>query len=865
MVWFGETLGVFHGFDRILYDRQTQYSYARQVKSIPVVIIEASASFRYSGATDWFNTIQLINELKPRAIVLPDQPHAWSLSETEQALQKFPLMIGDTRVVADREALPLFAGNTILPPVDGSGYRQQWLMFESDRGQGKSLELAVAENIANYRANSQQDKFYIDFRNAGGRIPIIEMDRLLKGELIESLIKDSVVLMGYVDPLLPQLSTPIGVISFSLYQAHALDTLLNSNEIYHLNFVAMMLVTTLMVFVLLILLPRISEKYQLFSFVLMVFLTLLFSWFMLSVADVWILTGTLLITEIAVFVMLYYERNRQHTMQLRKMALKSTASVEHRWLPQNFYTSEEHWTQIANMVSQTFSLNRTIFLERVKGEHRVTEIKALNCSLDDINEMRRDYHRKPYTLATDTGGVVKLDSEYLANPDEGEVQYLAPLNFAGEVLGFWALGLKEIKPAEENKMLYAIQQFSMQIAEMLYHREQWLVHKTYQDKPWVKLMNLQFDERPYASINRAINFLSQRLIVMESVMDGMETSAVVYDLFGRVVQTNDSMSDLLSSVDLAPYSMTAADLISQLTSCNLTDARDYLSYVILDKGTISLPVNYKKLNRGYMLSVRGLSNKGDSVPEDGDVRPFEIIGILCELTDTTHISEIYGQKEEMIEQLTSCLRNDLSSISIACDLAIDTRSNPDNKMKLLNMVKDKVGSLGSSVVKVNEIMQSDLVVQKLAHYPVESKKPLLSVIELLKKEQKKNVRIQTEFPFHLPLVLASPSELKTTYEAILKLLYSDVVEDGKINIKIIHRSAFIEYEFSNEGFGMPNEQLQSYINNEDMLQTDEFKMLRTIKHQVIDWGGKFEAYSALGEGIKFKLYLESFQIHEQEK
>ena len=72
----------------------------------------------------------------------------------------------------------------------------------------------------------------------------------------------------------------------------------------------------------------------------------------------------------------------------------------------------------------------------------------------------------------------------------------------------------------------------------------------------------------------------------------------------------------------------------------------------------------------------------------------------------------------------------------------------------------------------------------------------------------------------------------------------------------------LEFSFSNEGFGIPDEHLQAYLNNEDILESDEFKTLRTIKHQVIDWGGNFEAYSAVGEGMRFTFKLQAFYAHE---
>ena len=863
-VWLGLIFNVFYGFDRLLYDKQMQLSYVKQAAGYSVVLIEADQSFKYASAQVWTDTLSKLNALKPRVIVLPSTPHTWSASETQYALNHFPLITGNlydaSRALVDHAGS--YPALTLLPPFDGIGYRQQWLVYETEAGQHKSLELAVAEKLTGYKTRTDQNRFYIDFRGADGRIPVIEIIRIQKGELVESLIQDRVVLIGYLDALEPKLFTPMGNITFSLYQAHALDTLLNANEINNLGLVPMLLLSLIAVICLMLLVPRISDRYQVMSFFVILFLTFLVSWALFVFAELWIQPGVFVIAESAVFIALYYERYKQYSMQLHKMVLKSASSVEHRWLPQNFYASEEHWTQIANMVSQTLSLNRTIFLDRVKDDHRLKEIKALNCSLDDINEMRRDYLREPYTTAIDKGGILRIDREYFKDSNEAERQYLVPLKFAGEILGFWALTLKETNQLDEKKILHAIDQFSTQISEMLFHRKQWIIHQQYQQQSWVKLLNLKFDESAYTSVNHAINFMGQRLSVMESVMDGMGTSAVLYDLFGRVIQVNKAMSAALSEIDLAPYSITAADLISQLSSCSLIEARNYLRYVIIDKGTINLPVNHKNIETGYMLTVHGLNSKEDIVMADGDVRPFEIIGILCELVDMTRISEVAYQKEKVIEHLAGWLKNDLSSITIACDLAKDERVGAEKKAKVIDMVKDKVTSLGKSFERVNDIINSDIFSHISAHYPVDCQKPLLASINDSQKNQHKSVNYITQFPFYIPLVLAAPNELKQIFDTILKILCEDVMDKGSVTVRIINKNENLEFDFSNEGYGIPDEHLQAYMHNEETLESDEFKALRTIKNQIEDWNGVFNAYSAVGQGMRFTFHLQSFQAYE---
>lgn len=92
------------------------------------------------------------------------------------------------------------------------------------------------------------------------------------------------------------------------------------------------------------------------------------------------------------------------------------------------------------MVRQSLDLGWLIFLERPPGQHHVREIAALNCQFADIDERRRDYRRAPYSDAIAENRLIRLRRLFL-KLDPGMDQYMTPLTFGGEVLGFWAMGI----------------------------------------------------------------------------------------------------------------------------------------------------------------------------------------------------------------------------------------------------------------------------------------------------------------------------------------------------------------------------------------------------------------------------------------
>ena len=851
------SLGSFDRFDRWLYDEMTSHS--RFIDSAPpqVLLIEVETGFEGLAVKKWFSLLKEINRFKPAAIGINILPWNWSEKNIKQAVKKYPLTLGSSR--PENYDLKKHISYSAVPPVDGISYRQQMHIKHIDSNDYVVFESALTEHIKPH----QDEKYFINFIGGPGRIPVIKHQRVLNGGLVDELVKDKVVLIGSELPLMMKMLSPLGMMDFSSYQAYAVDTLLKHNPIRMIHPALLLIVIMLLVVLMLVTILRIPDRYQLMSVLGFLLLTMSAAYSSYVFSQLWLMPGYLLITEFSVLLAVLFLRSRYNQHTLQSMAFNSAAKIENRWLSENFYSSDVHWNHIANMVTQTLSLERTIFLERVENDHRVREIKALNCSLDDISEMRRDYQRTPYTTAIELGGALKLERKYLNIDADDETQYLVPLNFAGNIQGFWALTIKQTEDFDEARLIDAIEQFALQISELLYHRAEWKKNQQEQQSLMMQLLQMKFEEGAYDSIQHSISFLTHRLSVMESLMDGLESSAILYDLFGRVVHVNKSMTDMLVEIDLVPYSMTAVDMIVSLSGCSMLEARNYLSYLILEQGSINIPVKHDGVKTGYMMMVSALKSDSDLEDGEGEVRPFELIGILCELVDMTRIREIYAQKEKVVEHMSGWLRNDLSSISMACDLVQDERITTEKRTGLLQLIKQKVLELGSNFEQVNNIVQQDLVSRLSSKYPVDYIDALKVAVSEVKRQQKKPVEIDMHVPFCSPLVMASPKELRQTFRALLKVLSADALEDSHIDLRMNCDKNEIAFEFNNQGFGIPDEQLQAYLESHENLESDDYQDLRQAASQIKGWDGEFEASSVIGEGMRFRFTLKAFQLNDE--
>ena len=852
---------VFNRFDRWIYDAMTVNSSADYMPTPKVLLVELEADYGSMSVADWFELLAQINQHKPIAIAINIRPWNWTDEDVNRALQQYPLLIGVSQAQPNQWQNKIALSAT--PPLDGLSHRQQYYQLKVHDKYWPVLESAVAAQVLHWET-IPDGKYFINFTGGLGRLPLVTSQRVQEAGLVDALVKNRAVLIGIKTPLMMDISSPLGRIPYASYQAYALDTLLNQNRVQLSSFWQTCLLLFLLVFILLLWIPRIADKYQLMLVAGVFIATLVVSYIGLLLAHYWILPGYLLLAEFSVQLALLFIRNHQNQQALQSMALNSASRIESHWLSESFYSSEAHWNYVANMVAQTLSLERTIFLERVPNDHRIREVKALNCSLDDIDEMRRDYQRTPYTSAIEQGGALRLTRTYLQVGDENEVQYLVPLAFAGNILGFWAFSILPANDIDEKRLIEAVEQFAVQISELLYHRAEWEKSQQAQHKLMSRLLAMNFEEGAYDSIQHSMNFMSHRISVMESLMDGLKTSAILYDLFGRVIHVNNSMTQMLSEINLQPYSMTAVDLIVALSDCNMQQAREYLSYLILEQGGINLPVKHQGLKTGFMMMISALKSNEDYEEMTDEVRPFEMTGILCELIDMSQIREIYSQKEKIVKHMTGWLRNDLSSISMACELAEDSRLSTEKHKELMQLIKTKVSVLGKNFEKVNSIVQEDLVSNVNTRYPVDYTESLDLVIKDIEGRREKSVKVEKIIPFSSPLVLASPKELHQVFMELFRVLYMDALEDSCIKLSVAYDLDKLEFIMENQGFGIPQEQLQGYLETSDSLENEEYQGMRAAAHQIINWGGEFSASSVIGEGMRFKFSLQIFNLQREQ-
>jgi CHASE2 domain-containing sensor protein/PAS domain-containing protein len=870
--------GLKHGQDW-LYDQFVNLVSLSKSTTNQVVIVEVAERAAPLDEADWILLLNALQTLGASQVVLSELPRQAGAAFFDQVRDSSNVVIGRTLKSQNNDdeklaidAWPaLFEGADVpfgvmaVPVADHGISRSFAARVAVDDGELPSLAVAAARARGISPPLPPGNEYLINFNDGRNRLPRISADHVLDNALIPELFAGRTVLIGAAPgPSVPGIHTPINhgrnPLSLLEFQGYALDTLLDGKAIRVAGpvwlFGLLLITAVASLFI-----------YQWFNIQLggwfTVAMLLLYwgvGWCLLHYLYAWGPILELTLSQIILYLLIARLKVTLNESALRKLIADSSGKLHASAVPDNFYTSPEHWTQVITLVDQVLHLRRLIFLEKVKGDHRVREVKALNCSIDVIDERRRDYERTPYSTAIAEGGPILLEKSYLKPLDgEEEDQYLVPLIFAGEVLGFWAFGVAPVTQAASARFLESVAVFANQISELLYHRSRWLEQQNEQANVLRRFLRLEVGNPSYPHLRRFLELAHRRVSSMEAVFNGMDTAAIVYDLFGRVLQLNRRMEDFMRTTDLPGYELTALDLLVRLTDSDRGRARQLLREVVMDNGQFHLPVtDLRDTRSNFILGVRAVTCDDNRISGMDNAAPFQISGLLFELINVSQLQGVYAMKDTLVERFGQRLRAELAAIVLGSDLLREKTVSLRDKARAARVLRDKVSGAVELINQAGRYMQVKVAGPGLGMYPVDAAAPVLSAMKTLNEEaQTRDIRFSARLPEFASLVCAAPEQLGSLMRILLETLVNDAAENTTIEIDVEERDERVIYQFRNTGFGIPNERFQAYLFGGKNIVADEFKALHDAINGLDTCDGRVSASSEVGTGMAFNIELQA--------
>ncbi len=895
LVWVGGMLQLLRAPDGWLYDLAVQAGGWGDDAVPRVLMVETGPRWPHD-AEDGLAVIDYLQRLGAAQIVLLVAPDRLDGAFFAGARSRANVVVGRAfDAHADVPAMPATAddrggpvpdslpvGALALPRAESGVHRHAATGL---RVGGRELPTLAALAARQLGRDPPAGPFRVNFNRGPDWIPRVSLERVRSRGLIAELVAGRSVLIGpgraAAEPGLHTPANPGGPgMSLLAYQANALDTLLQDRQIRATPWTLKLVIFGLIGLLNLVVYQWFNlDRSSWFTASLVAFY-LGAAWLLLHGLRIWLPVAEIALAQLLMFWLFVRLKLVREDLEMRHTVLRRMAHLQDYMLPPDFYRLDEHWAQVINFVDQTLNLNRVIFLEKVEGDHRVREVKALRCSLDDIDERRRDFERVPYSDAIAEGGPIRLERRlFFADAGEGGFQqYLVPLLFAGEVQGFWAFDVDPQEIESSENFLGNIRNFGNQIAELLYHRHRWIEQRDAETAVFRRFFRLEAVKASSQEVNELLDLLDNRLQAVQAVFDGLGTATIQYDLFGRVVQLNSSMEGFMKEQDLPGYKLTALDLLVRLTGAAQQHARRLLQQVVVERRDFHLPVILQDGQGGRCaVHVRPLTAGERATAGAESTAPFELAGILFELNRESGLSRRGEARDQLLEWLRLRLRAELGvlledeaaqedlAVAAGSDLAwatratvADSRERPRHRtLRADEGDYDRVVALLAVLEKVQGALTGDRADLACAAHPVDLYPLLTSVTAGLRAAAAdKRVALDAEVPRLMGLVNACPEQLTSLLRALLEVLLADAAADSAVRVRIEEGDGALLIRFDDAGFGIPDERLQAYLWHPEHEVSEEFRALRQAVQPVADWGGEIAVHSEVGVGVWARLRLE---------
>lgn len=860
-IWLASALGAFQ-----LPNAWVQWQFHRlnpMDRPTPqVLLVEADLEQRQPSV--WLELVERLEPYEPASIGFLHQPA--KLSETHrERLRESGVVIGQTAAQASGENSVL-----TLPPsqtLNNLGVHVHQVVDDGERYITTEAALASRAQQAPLVANS----FLIDFRPGVNYLPVVQAERVLRGDLTRDLVAGRVVLVGRsIDPTNPPLLTPLpeeARVSRLVYAGYTVDTLLRGQPLHPTTWWQNLLMSLTVLGISGLLYFRLGAKRSLGVSIGGVLLLLTAGWLSLHLSGLIVPVIELIAFHLLLWYLLSRREQRRESATVRKLLRASSGRLHDRLLPSDFNASQDPWGQIILLATQILNLDRVILLERQGNAKHLREVKAYRCSIDDIDERRRDIERTPYSTAREEGGPIFLSKPFLKDSAPGSRQFLVPLEFSGQLLGFLSGEVAEDTLENNPLFLSLLRDVCHQIGELLHQRQLWQVRQQRKKSQWRRLVRLDPVESEYEALSEVSQLFVRRLELLENVFNCLHTSTILYDLFGQVMQVNRKMEELVRRSGLSVFTMTAADAISTFGGMPLSRAREHLQRMLLAGESVTFAAQLPGVKGAFSLNVRPLkSDEGERL--GAPVSPFRIHGFLLELIDVTYLVRLERLKDELAHKVNAELRNQLEAALLAAELSCQQDVEAADKEAFSGLVERKLQQMSRTLTRSQGIINAVQDISRLSDFPVN----IAALANDLTQRWERKLATQEltwelERPRFNAFVRVDVTQIENTLDTVVAVLADDTSPGGVIRLRLEERregdTFWTRFIFDNTGYGMPEERLRAAMTGAARDSTPAMHWLKQAVDQVTLWGGELSTSTVIGEGIRFELRLPGFSLDDE--
>lgn len=816
----------------------------------PVAVVKLPPLAVLRDAVRWQALVDALQAQGARRIVLtalPAQPAVLA------ALAREPTLLFAVNTEAQYAAL-LAAGVGAGQIVSNRTPESTGAYVRSQRGRPPraamppTLERRLAGDYAPDIALPRSGAFPIRYGRRAAGIALLRGSRVLAGDAAP--VAGRIVLVGrdllpdepgyYVSPD-PEWPRPLVEI-----QAHVVDALLNERVLRPLGGLPTMLLLVAVCLLTLWLFPRLGVLFASAATAAHMLLWALLATLLIFAAGLWLPLVEILLAQATMLALVVSAIVRREERTLGEILHDLGTRLESRLRPTLSRSEQERWSAISSLTRQLLTLNRQMFLVPVSASH-LRAVHADNCRFEQIVEPRRDYRRAPYSEALEVGGLYAVQREFLPRePDD--VQYLLPLEFAGQLRGYWMFSVPESVAAQTTLLATTAEELARRLSEYLYHAAPAPPRGL---GPWLaRLFDPRSTRAIYQRLRESLLSMDQRMQLRDRASASLMSAYWVFDGFGHLQLLNRAAESLARKQEIPAFELDAHGLLQRLLGGRMELARQVLDRALIEQTASVLPLAPPGEVGLHVLHVTPLA--GGAEREDRAEQAV-LGGLLVEVIDHGDSWRLWQRNAELLSSLAqNVARHGERVLAQAQALPQDDGSRED-----LQILLPELRELALALK--NESAVGEWSGGRLAPLDLGA---LLREVATERRHRLRRRALTLLLPrFAEPVfVLAEPALLTEGLGLLLDLLIDDAQDDSTIRVapycRLREQGMALGLCLDDEGVGMDPERLQEALQGVLHAGDDAaLARLHTLRRQLERAEAELEAEAALGLGLRFDLSL----------
>ena len=669
------------------------------------------------------------------------------------------------------------------------------------------------------------ETYLLDFRTPRDHLQVIEAGRVISGQVPRSLIEGKVVLVGVTGRAAPGFTTPAhrgeDALSPLLREAVMTDAVLRGGIVRVVppsaGWLVSLMLSGLLAWVIL------SRKKWSISMVTVVFAVslLLAVWVSLMVFKQWfppveslallgVVGGTAVVT-----------RSAKARSSLRQTLMNLTEETQKRAEKEGFLAGASPWSWIEGALEGAFPCQPNFTLRVVGGTSSLEPgtSRGQKSAGGRFSAVGLHTDRTPFSEAQEEGHAKFMGVS------------IVPLRTPNKLYGFWVVGADEIDAQAKD--------YADRSARMIERWEKWQGKSSSKSRTGQPL---------HDQLSAAIGLLDGGRRLLAEALDQARDTILVFDGSGHLLHASTPSIKLLDAAGIDPTNLRAASLLEELTEVEPLEIRQAIRCATTRGTDIDLMVSRHHFpGREFVLRLRPMGDEDDGLP-----------GLVLLLEDVTQLGRASLLKDDFMERVFFQLNNDFEPILGAAALLGDARIGNEERQEVYVMLVEKTKEASGLIKEARVHLQTEFSPAPVERYPIQFGAVFEAAVGKMRKEAEAlHIKIDTKVSDYLQLVLAAPVPLEELLQAVLSTLIHDAREDSRIEINALQEKRQLTVRFSNQGFGMPQEQLERRLTQATGNGQDTLGGISRGLATVAGWGGQLSVRSAVGRGMEVGLRLVS--------